>query len=212
MKVLWSPEGRPSEMRRFAERHGFDNYQDLFAWSVSDLEGFWRGVADFYGLDLPGPVLTRREMPGAVWFPEARLNYAEHMLPESDEVAVVQRPDARELTFNDLRAQVAGARAELLARGVRKGDRVAAFLPNRPETLVAMLACASIGAIWASVSPEFGPRSVIDRFAQVEPKLLLAVDGYVHRVKWFDRRVAVEAIRRGLPTVEHVIAPEWSAG
>jgi acetoacetyl-CoA synthetase len=145
-----------------------------------------------------------------VWFPEARLNYAEHMLPESDEVAVVQRPVARELTFNDLRAQVAGARAELLARGVRKGDRVAAFLPNRPETLVAMLACASIGAIWASVSPEFGPRSVIDRFAQIEPKLLIAVDHYEHRGRTIDRREELEAIKRGVTS--DVIGPDWEPG
>ena len=158
MTILWSPEGRPSEMRRFAERHGFDDYEDLLRWSVTDLEGFWRGVADFYSLDLPGPVLTRREMPGAVWFPEATLNYAEHMLPASDEVAVVQRPDARELHVQrPARAGRGCAGGAAASSAWAKGDRVVAFLPNRPETLVALLACAvarrDLGERLAGVRP-----------------------------------------------------------
>jgi acetoacetyl-CoA synthetase len=212
MTILWHPEGRPSELRRFAQRHGFDDYEALQCWSVTDLEGFWRAVADFYALPLPGPVLTDRAMPGAVWFPQAELNYASHLLPVSDAVAVVQRPLEREYTFNELRALVAGARLKLLECGVAKGDRVVGFLPNRPETLVAFLACASLGAIWASVSPEFGPRSVIDRFAQVEPKVLIAVDAYEHRGRTIDRRAEAQAIRAGLPTVVATIAPEFEPG
>src|SRR4051794_33006547 len=215
MKVLWSPEGRDSVMRRFARRNGFERYEDLQRWSVGDLEAFWRAVADFYGLPLRGEVLASREMPGARWFPQARLNYAEPMLPDLEQVAVVARSQSREpfeWTFRELRARVAGARAELQRLGVERGDRVAAYLPNVPETLVGFLACASLGAIWASVSPEFGPRSVIDRFAQIKPKVLVAVDHYTHRGKLIDRRAELTALRAGLRTVEHVIAPEWPTG
>ena len=180
-------------MRRFAERNGFADYDALQRWSVTDLEGFWRALADFYGVRLrqPSGVLGSRAMPGAEWFPGATLNYAEHMLSDRDDVAVVARSSARgasELTL--ARAARAGRAAPargLRALGVAKGDRVVAYLPNIPETLVAFLAAASLGAIWASVSPEFGPRSVIDRFAQIEPKVLLAVDGYVHRGRRIDR-------------------------
>ncbi|HET6550854.1 MAG TPA: acetoacetate--CoA ligase, partial [Solirubrobacter sp.] len=216
MKVLWSPDGRDSVMRRFAERNGFGDFEALQRWSVTDLEGFWSAVAEFYGLRFDAErVLGSREMPGAEWFPGATLNYAEHMLPELDDVAVVARSQSREpfeWTFRELRARVAGARAELERLGVGRGDRVAAFLPNVPETLVGFLATASLGAIWASVSPEFGPRSVIDRFAQIEPKVLVAVDGYTHRGKAIDRREELAAIRAALPTLEHTIAPEWPVG
>ncbi len=126
------------------------------------------------------------------------------MLHASDAVAVVV-PGGRELTFNQLREAVARTRAGLQELGVGQGDRVVAYLPNRPETLIAFLATASLGAIWASVSPEFGARSVVDRFAQIEPKLLLAVDGYTHRGKWIDRGAELDAIRDGLPTLEHTL-------
>jgi acetoacetyl-CoA synthetase len=216
VKVLWSPEGRDSVMRRFAERHGFDNYEDLQRWSVTDLEGFWTAVADFYGLQLDAErVLGARDMPGAEWFPGATLNYAAHMLHDSDDVAVIARSQTHEpfeWTFRELRERVAGARAELQRLGVGRGDRVVAYLPNIPETLVGFLATASLGAIWASVSPEFGPRSVTDRFAQVEPKVLVAVHGYSHRGKPIDRRDEVSAIQAGLPTLQHTIAPEWPTG
>jgi acetoacetyl-CoA synthetase len=202
-------------MRRFAERHGFADYEALQRWSVTDLEAFWQAVADFYDLRLDAErVLGRRDMPGAEWFPGATLNYAEHMLPALDDVAVVARSQSRdpfEWTFRELRERVAGARAELQRLGVTKGDRVAAYLPNVPETLVGFLATASLGAIWASVSPEFGPRSVIDRFAQIEPKVLVAVDAYMHRGKRIDRREELAAIERGL-NVGHTIAPEWPRG
>src|SRR3954447_7139062 len=213
MTVLWSPEGRDSAMRRFAERTGYSDYESLQRWSVTDLDGFWRAVAGFFGVPLTGDVLRAREMPGAQWFPEATVNYAERALPESDDIAVVARSQSREpfaWTFRELRERVAGARGELQRLGVERGDRVAAYAPNIPETLVGFLAAAGLGAIWASVSPEFGPRSVIDRFAQIEPKVLIAVDAYSHRGKRIDRDLA--PIRQGLPTVEHVIAPEWPRG
>ena len=213
MTVLWTPPPdvfETTEVGRFAARHGFTSFEAMRRWSVSDLEGFWRAVADFYGLGLDAErVLGRREMPGAEWFPGAKLNYARHMLGgDSAAIAVVARSNTRaplELTFGELREQVARARAGLQRLGVGRGDRVAAYLPNIPETLVAFLATASLGAIWASVAPEFGVRSVVDRLAQIEPKVLLVVNGYTHRDTRVDRRLEVAAITARLPTVEHVI-------
>jgi acetoacetyl-CoA synthetase len=212
--VLWAPPDdvrTTTEIGRFAERFGFDSYEALQRWSVTDLEGFWQAIWDFFELRAHTPherVLRARAMPGAEWFPGARLNYAEHMLPDLDAVAVVARSNTRgpfELTFRELRDRVARARAGLQRLGVGPGDRVVAYLPNIPETLVAFLASASLGAVWASVSPEFGVRSVVDRFAQIEPKVLLAIDGYTYRDTRVDRRAEVEAIRAGLPTLEHVV-------
>ena len=151
-------------------------------------------------------MLGSREMPGAEWFPGARLNYAEHMLgrdEDADAVAIVARSQTREpveLTFGELRDQVARARAGLQRLGVGPGDRVVAYLPNIPETLVAFLATASLGAVWATCPPEFGVRSVLDRLGQLEPKVLLAVAGYRCGDRLVDRREQVAAIRGGLPT------------
>jgi acetoacetyl-CoA synthetase len=198
-------------MRRFAERNGFSGFDALLRWSITDLEGFWRAVADFYEIGLDAErVLGSRAMPGAEWFPGAMLNYAEHMLRDGDDVAVVGRSQSREpveWTRSTLREQVRRASAGLRQLGVTQGDRVVAYLPNLPETLAFFLAAASLGAVWASVSPEFGPRSVIDRFAQIEPKVLIAVDGYTHRGRFIDRTEALAEIRRGLATLEHVIGP-----
>ena len=207
MRVLWTPPEDRSvfEQGRFADRLGFATYEDLQRWSVTDLDGFWQAVWDFYGLRAHTPArrVLSGDMPHARWFEGATLNYAEHALPELDDVAIVAPP--RELTFNELREQVARARAGLQRLGVRKGDRVAAYLPNVPETVIAFLATASLGAIWAAVGPEFGPRAVLDRFAQIEPKVLLAVDGYEHRGKRIDRRAELQAIVAGLPTLEHAV-------
>src|SRR3954470_1758388 len=193
---------------------GFDGYDALHRWSVDDQEGFWSAVAEFFRVRVAAPperAPGRREMPRAEWFPGATLNYAQHAvgLPEdADRVAVLaysQTRDRQELTWGQLRDQVARARAGLQRLGVGRGDRVVAYLPNIPETLVAFLATASLGAIWASVSPEFGVRSVLDRFAQIEPKVLLVVNGYTYRDTRIDRRAEVAAITAGLPTVEHVV-------
>ena len=195
-QVLWTP---PADAReRFLLGHFMDwlrsergldlsDYEELRRWSVADLEGFWAAVWDFFEIRSHEPyerVLGSREMPGAEWFPGARLNYAEHMVgrdEDVDSVAVVAHSQSRdpiELTFGDLREQVARARAGLQRLGVGPGDRVVAYLPNIPETLVAFLATASLGAIWATCPPEFGVRSVLDRLGQLEPKVLLAVAGY----------------------------------
>jgi acetoacetyl-CoA synthetase len=202
----------------------FASYEELHRWSVDDLEGFWSAVWEHFAVRGHSPydaVLGRRGMPGAEWFPGATLNYAEHALglldnpdQDADETAVLgysQTRDRVELTWGQLRDQVARARAGLQRLGVGRGDRVVAYLPNIPETLVAFLATASLGAIWASCAPEFGARSVVDRFGQVEPKILLAVAGYGYGSKDVDRREQVAEIREGLPTVEHVVHVPYGA-
>ncbi len=190
----------------------FDGYAALHHWSVTDLDGFWSSIKEFFGVRFHTPasaVVPDRRMPGTEWFPGATLNYAEHALGgPADEVAVIaysQTRDRTELTWGELRDQVARARAGLRRLGVGRGDRVAAYLPNIPETVVAYLAAASLGAVWASCAPEFGARSVVDRFGQIEPRVLLTVSGYRYGAKDVDRRAEVAEIRAGLPTVEHVV-------
>jgi acetoacetyl-CoA synthetase len=222
-RVLWSPPANvreTTEVGRYlawlSRERGLDfgDYDALWRWSVDDLDGFWASIWDFFEVRAHAPyeaVLASREMPGAVWFPGARLNLAEHLLGDEgslDAVAVIAHSQTREplsLTFRDLRSQVARARAGLLRLGVRPGDRVAAFMPNIPETLVAFAATASIGAVWASCAPELGPRSVIDRLVQLEPTALLTVGGYGFRDRSVDRRAEVAAIRAALPTLRHVV-------
>jgi acetoacetyl-CoA synthetase len=210
-----------SEIGRFLgwlERHRglrFDGYLELHRWSVEDLVGFWSAVWEFFDIRADTPydrVLGRRHMPGAQWFPGATLNYAEHALRgagvASYDVAVVaysQTRDPVRLTWAELRDQVARARAGLARLGVRRGDRVVAYLPNIPETVVAFLATASLGAIWSSCAPEFGTRGVVDRFGQIEPAVLLTVSGYRYGGKDIDRRGQVAEIRTGLPTAKHVV-------
>jgi len=228
--VLWSP---PADLRETTEIGRFMNwlererqlrfadYHELWQWSVDDLEGFWGAISDFFGVRFRTPyerVLPDRTMPGAEWFTGSRLNYAEHLvgLPEdADRSAVLARSQTRppiELTFGDLREQVARARIGLERLGVREGDCVVAYMPNIPETLVAFIATASLGAIWATCASEFGPRSVIDRFAQIEPKVLLVVPGYGFRDRYVSREEEIAAIRAGLPTVEHVIGVPYGPG
>lgn len=229
-EVLWMPPpdvlktteiGRYVRWLREERALKFEGYDELWRWSVGDLEAFWRSVWDFYGVRAHTPperVLAAREMPGARWFPGARLNYAERILtPSGDdgEVAIFAHSQTRapfELTFGELREQVARARAGLRRLGVGPGDRVAAYLPNVPETVVAFLATASLGAIWVTCAPEFGPRSVIDRFGQLDPKVLLAVTGYRYGEKHIDRRAEVRDIRRALPTLEHVVHVPYVGG
>jgi acetoacetyl-CoA synthetase len=190
----------------------FADYDALWRWSVDDLDAFWAAVWDHFEVrSTYDTVLGSREMPGAQWFPGARLNYAEHMFgrPEdADRVAVIARSQTRgpsQLTFAELAEQVGRARAGLVRLGVGEGDRVVGYLPNIPEALVAFLACASLGAVWASCAPEFGARSVVDRFSQIEPTVLLAVSGYTYGAKAVDKSADLATIRAGLPTVRHVV-------
>ena len=222
-EILWAP---PADLRQSTEigrfmnwvrdhrGRDFSSYESLHRWSVDDLDGFWGSIWEFFEVRSRAEhesVLASAEMPGAEWFPGARLNYGEHLVgrdEDADRVAVLGQSQTRaavELTFGQLREHVARARVGLQRLGVGPGDRVVAYLPNIPETLVAFIATASLGAIWAACAPEFGARSVIDRFAQIEPKVLLAIGGYGFRDRYVSRRPEVEAIRARLPTVEHVV-------
>ncbi len=188
-------------------------YEELWRWSVDDLDGFWSSIWDFF--DVPGTrgdvVLADRRMPGARWFPGAELNYAEQALRWDDDRPAVEfrcEPGGRPpetLTHRDLRRRVAEVAAGLRGLGVGRGDRVAAYAPNIPETLIAFLATASVGAVWSSCSPDFGVTAVLDRFRQIEPKVLLVADGYVYRGTVYDRRPEAAELARNLPTVEAVV-------
>jgi acetoacetyl-CoA synthetase len=226
--VLWTPPAdarQSTEIGRYLtwlenERgRAFAGYDELWTWSVEDLEGFWGSIWDYFQIRAHKPydrVLSSRAMPGARWFEGAGLNYAEHLLGSGGEdagataiVAHSQTRDPIELTFGELRDQVARARAGLARLGVRPGDRVVAYMPNIPETLVAFAATASLGAIWASCAPELGARSVVDRLAQLDPRVLLTVGGYGFRDRWIDRREEVREIRARLPTLSHVVGLQY---
>ncbi|WP_077616183.1 acetoacetate--CoA ligase [Caenibacillus caldisaponilyticus] len=228
--LLWEPSVEQIErsnlkqyMSWLGERKGlvFQDYHALWQWSVTDLEAFWASIWEYFGIMAKTPyerVLAQRVMPGAKWFTGATLNYAEHIFRGRDpnreaiHYASEIRP-LRALTWRDLQNQVAAFRAALKAAGVRKGDRVVAYVANMPEAVVAFLAAASLGAIWSSCSPEFGARSVIDRFKQIEPKVLIAVDGYRYGGKDFDRTAIVAEIKKALPTLKQtVIIPYLKQG
>jgi acetoacetyl-CoA synthetase len=220
--ILWTPPASgpsphlASYLDRVHDHHWVDtrSYEALWSWSVDDPGTFWRSLWDHFdvtGGPPPGVALERAEMPGATWFPGARLSYAEEALRRlpGDGPAVIARaqgePD-RELTGAELRDQVARCRAGLVRAGVGEGDRVAAYVGNRLEAVVAFLATASLGAVWASCPPEMGPDGALGRLAQVEPAVLLAVPGYRYGAKVIDRRADVAAIVEGLgPTLGDVV-------
>jgi acetoacetyl-CoA synthetase len=227
-EVLWTPPlDGTSAIERLMAATGHATYDSLWRWSTTDLEAFWAAVWEHCDVTASVPyerVLSSRAMPGARWFEGARLSYAEHALRHPGDgpavIGVSQTRERIELSWDDLREQVARCRAGLQALGVGVGDRVAAYLPNIPESVVAFLATASLGATWTSCAPEFGVRAVVDRLAQVEAKVLLAVDGYRYGSREVDRRADVAAIATALPTVDHVVTvaylhPEdgdgWSA-
>lgn len=220
--ILWepSPELRErSNMRRYmdwlADRNGvrFDDYAALWQWSVDHLDEFWASIWEFFEIKATEPydsVLADRAMPGAQWFTGATLNYAEHIFRNTttERPAIIfqsERQPAVEIAWDDLRHDVAALAHALRGMGVGRGDRVVAYVPNIPHAVAAFLACASIGAIWSSCSPDFGSRSVIDRFQQIEPNVLFAVDGYQYGGKQYDRRGIVAEIQAALPTLTHTI-------
>jgi acetoacetyl-CoA synthetase len=232
-ELLWSPsDGLRARARITAfmqwlgvhrGRH-FTTYDELWHWSVDDLEGFWSALAEWLGIrwmQEPQRAVESTRMPGAEWFHGSRVNYAEHLLfppaPgfDADATAVVfAREDGleRTLSWHELRVQVGSVRAWLKAQGVGAGDRVAALLPNAPEALVAMLATTSLGAIWSSCSPDFGPRGVADRFTQIEPVVLVTVDGYRYGGKSFDVRATIEALRAELPSLRATVLVPYLDG
>ena len=222
--VLWMPSPDARERTRIGaylawlEREKgltFDDYGSLQRWSVDDLGAFWSSVWEHFDVRSstdPGPPLADASMPGARWFPDARLNWAQHCLRlegrAGGDVVLVARSQTRDrvtLTADELRDAVARARAGLARLGIGPGDRVAAYLPNVPEAVVALLATASLGAIWSSCAPEFGTRSVVDRLSQIQPKVLLTIDGYRYGEREVDRRTEVAAIRASLPSLEATV-------
>jgi acetoacetyl-CoA synthetase len=180
---------------------------------VQELDAFWASIWDFFEVASERPyerVVRSREMPGAEWFPGARLSYAEHLFRDKDDAAVAihhasELRDLSAMTWGELRDLTARIAAGLRSLGVERGDRVVAYMPNVPETIGAFLACASVGAVWSSCSPDFGARSVVDRFAQIEPKVLLTVDGYRYGGRDFDRMDTVVALEREMPSLEATV-------
>src|SRR3954449_1345157 len=201
--VLWTPPDsllQRCALGAFRRERGFESYDELWRWSVEDLDGFWGALWDRFGVgERGGTVLASRDMPGAQWFPGTQVNYAEHAFRDraDDDLAILAGGETRadaDLTWGELRAQVRRIAAGLRRLGVQRGDRVVAYMPNIPETAAAFLAAASLGAVWSSCSPDFGARSVIDRFAQIEPKVLLAVRRYRYNGREFDRSEALAEI------------------
>jgi acetoacetyl-CoA synthetase len=226
-EVLWTPSADRVEraaITRFARwvaaSRGVDvtgSYDALWQWSVDELEGFWGAIWEYFEVQAATPyerVLGSREMPGAEWFPGAQLNYAEHIFRNRKEpdLAIQHASELRELdqlTWGELRDLTARIATGLRFLGVEAGDRVVAYMPNIPEAIAAFLACAAIGATWSSCSPDFGARSVVDRFAQIEPKVMLAVDGYRYGGKDFDRRSVIAGLREEMPSLEHVVLLDY---
>jgi acetoacetyl-CoA synthetase len=219
---LWQPTEESverSNLTRYAgwlaDERGVPSYdyQELWDWSVQNIEEFWASIWDFFEVKAAEPyerVLSSREMPGAEWFRGARLSYAEHIFAGKDDSAPAlhHASELRELetmTWGELRSLTKRVAGGLRALGVGAGDRVVAYMPNIAETVAAFLATASVGAVWSSCSPDFGARSVVDRFAQIEPKVLIAVDGYRYNGKDFDRMGTVVGLQREMPTLQATV-------
>ena len=200
----------------------FDTYDALWRWSTTDLTAFWQSIWDYFDLHSPTPhraVLGDARMPSARWFEGAQCNYAEQVFRHVEPAAAAgfaalisrnERGDHQELTWPELRRQVASLALHLRAQGVQPGDRVAAYLPNIPETTVAFLACASLGAVWSVCAPDMGTAAVLDRFKQIEPKVLIACDGVRYGGRDIDRTTTVAQLRAALPSVHHLIVHDLS--
>jgi len=218
---LWAPDAQRIAHARLthylawlaARGRCIDSYAELWRWSVDDLEGFWGSLWEYFSIRASQPyerVLGSRAMPGAEWFPAARLNYAEHALRHERAGAEAllylnEREPLQALDWTELGAAVRRLATYLRSCGLQPGERVVAYLPNCPEAVIAMLATASVGAIWASCGPDFGARGVIDRFSQLAPRVAFCVDGYHYGGKAFDRRIELRSILGALPTLERVI-------
>jgi acetoacetyl-CoA synthetase len=198
----------------------FADYEAMWRWSVTDLEAFWRSIWDYHALTSPTPwsrALTKEQMPGTVWFDGAQVNYAHQVLRHVDPAHAAGQPaiiaenelgEVRQISWPDLKRQVVSLALTLRDLGIRRGDRVAAYLPNAPEAVVAMLACASLGAVWTVCAPDMGVPAVIDRFQQVTPKVLIAADGAHYAGRPLDRSATISELRAALPSVESLVLIE----
>ena len=219
---LWHPTQQQIErsglwhyMRwlRDSRGHDFPDYAALWQWSATDIEGFWRSIWDYFDIQADGDptqVLSTHKMPGAQWFPDTRLNYTEHIFRNATDQhpAIIARCEGDapiEVSWQQLQRDVGALAATLRGLGIAPGDRVVAYLSNVPQTVVAFLACASIGAIWSSCAPEMGVSVVLDRFQQIQPKLIFATDSYTYAGKQFDRREVLNEVLQGLPDIAQVI-------
>ena len=220
--LLWEPSeelkenaniSRYMEWLKREKDLSFSDYGELWEWSVTEVEEFWASIWEYFDVKASKSyerVLNSREMPGYKWFEGAELNYAEHVFRNARpaEPAVLHQSEIRPLgtvTWRELQEKVGALAAGLKELGVERGDRVVAYLPNVPEALVAFLACASLGAVWSSCSPDFGLGSVVDRFTQIEPKVLFAVDGYRYGGKDYDRTEVVAKLQEEMPTLEKTV-------
>ncbi|MEZ5727091.1 MAG: acetoacetate--CoA ligase [Burkholderiaceae bacterium] len=221
-EVLWQPSTAQIEASRLADYQrwlaieralAFDDYAALWRWSVGNVETFWQSIWDYFDVQADGsrePVLTSHDLPGAVWYPNTRLNYAEHIFRMADAsrpALIARREDApcREVSWAELQRDTGALAARLRALGVGVGDRVAAFAPSWPETVVGLLACASIGAIWSSCAPDMGKSVVLDRLRQIEPRVLIAADSYAYNGRKHDRAGLVDELLAELPSVRSVL-------
>ena len=220
-EILWEPTAERKKranithyLEWLASRDlHFRDYEDLRRWSVGELEKFWGTIWEYFDVSAHKAytnVLSRRKMPGARWFEGAELNYAENVLRERESVGpaiIFASEDGKksEVSWSELRMRTSSVAKALRKMGVSEGDRVSAYLPNISEAVTAFLACASIGATWATCSPDFGAPSVIDRLKQIDPKVLIAVDGYRYGGKWFNRLPVLRKIQNGLPTLKRTI-------
>lgn len=221
-QLLWTPCAEQVQSSRLAHYQAWlaqhqdihaDSYEELWRWSIDNLEGFWHSIWSYFEVTADGsphPVLGRRQMPGAEWFPNCQLNYAEHIFRNatSERPAMLAHSEdapLRQISWEELERDTAALAAKLRGLGVRPGDRVASYMPNRPETVVAFLACASIGAIWSSCAPDMGPTVVLDRLRQIEPCVLFATDSYSYNGKSHDRSEQVESLLSELPSIRHVV-------
>ena len=222
---LWQPSKSAivqSQMAQFAEQAGVVAaaadvaYQQLWQWSVDNRQQFWKEIWQQFEIigEMGDVVLAHDEMPGAQWFPKAKLNFAENLLRRRDHadaiVFVAEDGSRRAITFAQLAEQVRCLRTSLMHAGVGEGDRVAAYLPNVPEAIIAMLATSSLGAVWSSCSPDFGVAGVIDRFGQIEPKVLLGCAAYTYKSKVIDVSDKLREIVGGLPSVEQVVVVRYA--
>lgn len=221
-EALWQPSQQQIDSSVLAQyqhwlhdTHGlqFQDYESLWQWSVNDLDRFWQSIWDYFDVQADGqcePVLASRRMPGADWFPNTQLNYAEHVFRNATDAwpaLIARREDCEthEISWAALTRDVGALAAKLRELGIVRGDRVVSYMPNRPETVVAFLACASIGAIWSSCAPDMGVAVVTDRFKQIEPKLIFAADSYSYNGKVHDRAGMVHQLLDSLPTIQHVV-------